>query len=160
MVDVVDKNDKVIKTVERDAASPHDILRTTNIFILNKKGEILLQLRSANRRYYPLHWDSTGGHVTSGEDVLKSAKRELYEEIGVKTELMFLGKHLIELPDERSHMSSYFKGVYDGKMKIDPKEVEKVQFFSVQEIKRMINKKGKIHPECAFGLKRHFLWIK
>ncbi len=155
-VDVVDKNDKVLKTIQRKDEKDSDILRVTNIFILNKKGEILLQLRSKKCLRYPLYWDSAGGHVTSGEDWTDSAKRELYEEVGIKTDLIFLGKHYIKLPDGRKHIDAFFKGTYEGQTKIDPNEVERVQFFSLEEIRKMISR-GKVHPECVFGLKKYFL---
>src|SRR3989338_7131988 len=156
LVDIVDKSDKVLKTPFRGELKDSDIVRVTNVFILNKKGGILLQLRSAKSHHYPLYWDSAGGHVTSGEDYTKSAERELYEEVGIRTDLIFLGKHYIKLPDGRKHIGAYFKGVYDGQTKIDPNEVERVQFFSLEEIKKMISR-GKVHPECVFGLKKYFL---
>lgn len=48
-------------------------------------------------------------------------------------------------------------GVYEGPTKLDPNEVERVQFFSLEEIRKMVEKKEKIHPECVFGLKKYFL---
>ncbi len=159
LVDVVDKDDKVLKTIQRKDEKDSDILRVTSIFILNKKGKILLQLRSKKCLRYPLYWDSTGGHLTSGEDYAEAAKREMFEEIGVKTALTFLGKDYIELPDGRRHINANFKGTYDGQMKIDPNEVERVQFFSLEEVRKMISRR-KVHPECVFGLKKYFLFSK
>lgn len=157
IVDVVDKNDQVIKTIDRISASNLDILRVTGIFIYNEKNEILLQLRSAKSYRYPLHWDcSAGGHVDTKEDYATCAARELFEEIGIKPKLIFLGKHYIELDDGRKHFSAFFKGKHEGKLKLDKNEVEKVDFFSISEIKKMIQNGEKIHPECLFGLKEYF----
>lgn len=157
-VNVVDRQDNVLKTVTRKEAKDSDILRVTAVFILNKKGGMILQLRSMKSFRYPLHWDCTGGgHVSAGEDYAITAKRELYEETGIKTDLIFLGKHYIELPDGRRHMIAFFKGTYDGNIKIDPSEVKKVQSFSLEDIQRMIEQGKKLHPECLFGLKEYFL---
>jgi len=158
LVDVVDKKDKVLKTLDRSYATNSDILRVTGIFIINDKNEILLQLRSPKSYRYPLHWDcSGGGHVDSGEDYSTCAHRELYEEVGIKTKLVFLGKHYIELDDGRKHFIAFFKGEHRGDFKIDKKEVSKVKFFSVEEIRSMIDSGEKFHPECLFALKKYFL---
>ncbi|MBU1202708.1 NUDIX domain-containing protein [Patescibacteria group bacterium] len=157
LVEVVDKNDKVLKIIDRKSAKKSDILRVSNIMIINDEDEILLQLRSENSYNYPSYWDcSGGGHVDSGEDYFGCAKRELFEEIGVKTELELLGKHYIELDDGRKHFSTFFKGKYNGEFNIDPNEVTKVQFFTKEEIKKMISNGGKFHPECLFVLNKYF----
>ena len=156
--DVVNKQDKVLRTIDRGSATNSDILRVTGIFILNEKNEILFQLRSPKSFRYPLYWDcSGGGHVDTGENYAFCANRELFEEIGIKTKLTFLGKHYIELDDGRKHFIAFFKGKYKGKIKIDPKEVSKAKFLSKEKIKEMIDKGEKIHPECLFALEKYFL---
>ena len=158
LVDIVDRKDRILKTIPRKEATNSDILRVVGVYILNKKGELLLQLRSEKSFRYPLHWDCTGGgHVGTGENYETAAKRELFEETGIKTILVFLGKHCIELDDGRKHLNVFFKGTYNGKITIDPKELKKVQAFSKDQIKKMIKNGEKIHPECLFGLKRYFL---
>ncbi len=158
LVDVVDKQDKVLKTIDRGSATNKDILRVTGIFIINEKNEILLQLRNPRSHRYPLYWDcSAGGHVDTGEEYAACAERELYEETRIKTELAFLGKHYVELDDGRKHFIVFFKGKYGGKIKIDPNEVSKVNFFSTEKIKELIDNKENINPECLFGLKKYVL---
>ena len=158
LVDAVDKNDTLLKIIHRVSATNADILRVTGILILNDNDEILLQLRSEKSFRYPLYWDcSAGGHLDAGENYDVSAHRELFEEIGIKTELTFLGKHYIELDDGRKHIVAFYKGKYDGEFNIDPIEVSKVNFFSKKEIRKMIERGEKIHPECLLALKRYFL---
>lgn len=158
LVDIVDKKGKVLRTIDRSSAANSDILQVTGIFILNDKHEIILQLRSPKSYRYPLYWDcSSGGHVDAGEDYVACANRELFEEIGIKTKLIFLGKHYIELDDGRKHIIGFFKGKYSRKPKIDPKEVAEAKFFSKLEIQKMIKNGEKFHPECLFALKKYFL---
>ncbi|MBC8494891.1 NUDIX domain-containing protein [archaeon] len=158
LVDVVDQNDKVLKTIDRGSATNSDILRVTGIFIENDKNEILLQLRSEKSFRYPLFWDcSGGGHVDTGENYDTCANRELFEETKIKSKLEFLGKHYIELDDGRKHFIAFFKGQYNGEINIDPNEVAKVKFFSKEEIMKIIDKDENIHPECLFALKKYFL---
>ncbi len=91
------------------------------------------------------------------EDYSTCANKELFEEIGIKTNLEFLGKHYMELDDGRKHFIAYFKGEYDGEFTLDPNEVAKVKFFSKEEIEKMIQDSKKLHPECLFTLKEYFL---
>ena len=52
--------------------------------ISSDKKRILLQKRCADKDLFPNMWDiSVGGHISSGEDSLLGAKRELSEELGL-----------------------------------------------------------------------------
>lgn len=51
--------------------------------ILQRRDEVLLCHRSANRRWYPSIWDLPGGHVEHGEQPREALRRELLEEVGV-----------------------------------------------------------------------------
>ena len=114
LVDVVDHKDKVIRTIDRTSATSLDILRVACILITNTKNQVLLQLRSEKSPRYPLHWDcSAGGHVDSGEEYATCAQRELFEEIGIKTKLIFLGKEYIKLDDGRKHFGDYTASPYE-----------------------------------------------
>lgn len=53
--------------------------------ILLDDDRVLLCLRSRSRRWYPGVWDLPGGHVEDGETSATALKRELHEELGVKT---------------------------------------------------------------------------
>ena len=59
--------------------------RAIHIWIISEdKKRILLQKRCAEKKLFPNMWDiSVGGHVSSGEDPLVAAKRELSEELGL-----------------------------------------------------------------------------
>lgn len=157
LVDAVDANDKVLKTIERASAASSDILRVVGILIANRSGELLLQLRSGKSPRYPLHWDcSGGGHVDSGETYEDCAQRELLEEVGIKTDLSFVGKHYIELDDGRKHFVAFFRGEYDGDPEIDPNEVQAARFFSLARIRQMIEEGERFHPECLLALRKYF----
>lgn len=47
--------------------------------------QLLMQLRGPNEITYPSHWDvSAAGHIDFGEEPLRTATRELNEELGVQ----------------------------------------------------------------------------
>ena len=50
--------------------------------IINGKNEILLQQRSANKEKNANMWDiSAAGHISTGQDSLSAAAREINEEV-------------------------------------------------------------------------------
>ncbi len=95
LLDLVDKNDRVIGTVWKSEAhkDPSVIHREVAIVVFNKKGEVLIQQRSMNKKNDPGAWKITAaGHVGQGEDPKKAAEREVYEELGINIEANFLKK--------------------------------------------------------------------
>ncbi len=112
--------------------------RTTNIFVLNSKGEILCHQRSLNKERFPGIWSTHfGGHVTEGESFKISALKELGEEIGISVNAF----QLIPWRTSKKSVSRIwvrdFITVYDGPiegLKIQTSEIEKVKWFTAEEI--------------------------
>jgi isopentenyldiphosphate isomerase len=58
--------------------------RSTNVFVLNSKGEVLCHQRSMEKDRYPGIWSThLGGHVTHDETYESNALKELEEEAGI-----------------------------------------------------------------------------
>lgn len=58
--------------------------RSTNVFIMNSKGEILCHQRSMEKERYPGYWVThVGGHVGVGETYEINAWKEVQEEAGI-----------------------------------------------------------------------------
>ena len=50
------------------------------MFMINSKGQVLLQKRSANKKMWPNMWDMTaGGHVLAGDFGFEAIIREIQE---------------------------------------------------------------------------------
>lgn len=120
---------------------------TVHIWIVQKRTDdgydILLQKRSATKDSYPGRYDiSAAGHVGAGEDILASAVRELYEELGIratKEDLTNIGSHKRYEEDifygrafkdyEWSHVYLYQKPVEPDRFLLQKSEVEEVRFL-------------------------------
>lgn len=73
------------------------IPRTT---IFARRGDEYLLLKGAvTKRLWAGKYNGLGGHVERGEDVLTSAKRELFEEAGIRAELWLCGTLIVDAGD-------------------------------------------------------------
>lgn len=65
--------------------------RSTNVFVMNSRGETLCHKRSSNKERLPGAWFThLGGHVGKGETYETNALKELEEEAGIKVDPKFL----------------------------------------------------------------------
>ena len=127
--------------------------RAIVVAIVNEKNEILLQQRSANKDKNAGLWDvSVAGHISSGQDALSAAAREINEEVSVN-----LGYN-IDIKDFR-YMYSFRKiqkfkedfiekQFYDffilrkddldiSKLRFQESEVQAIKFVSLSELNQM-----------------------
>ncbi|MES2765057.1 MAG: NUDIX domain-containing protein [Bacteroidota bacterium] len=83
--EILDKNRrKTGKLVERGKPMTQDEYHlVVHVWIVNSKGEFLIQKRAPNKTY-PNMWDITGGSAILGDDSLQAALREVKEEIGIE----------------------------------------------------------------------------
>ena len=49
-----------------------------------------------------------------------------------------------------------FKSTFNGPFHPDLKDVEKIDFFTIEQIKKMVRRGEKFHPELLFLLKKYF----
>jgi isopentenyldiphosphate isomerase len=157
-VDIVDDYDKIIDktSVEKIYANKH-LHRIVHILIFNRKGEMALQFRSKHKAFCPHHWGtSVGGHVQSGENYEQAALREMEEELGTKCKVTMMYKDLYEDGTGLQKFLGTFKATFEGPFKLNPEEVDKLEFFGLEQIQKMIDSGEKIHPELLFILRKHF----
>ncbi len=146
LLEIVNEEGKYTgEVVERDDAHNRNLLHNeVSVFIINNKGEILLQKRSLNKRYKPGKWSSCAGHVCAFETVENTAIREVFEEISVKIEvdeLVKIGDREIIIREDNSRVSySYYvrKDVDLDKVNLQEEEVSAVKWFLIDDIIEMI----------------------
>jgi isopentenyl-diphosphate delta-isomerase len=137
LLDLVDESDSIIGSVTKAQAnsSPAIIHREVRVVLYDSEGNILIQKRSPKKKVYPGVWaESCQGHVPCGMDYEEAAHKELVEELGFDTDLQYLGKTLIEFPNEK-HFAAWFVGKYKGeKISPEPEEVADFRFISRKEL--------------------------
>lgn len=157
--DVVNEKDEVIgSATQAETYAKHLTHRIAHIFILNNKGEILLQKRGETCSYLPGYWStSVGGHVRAGESYFDGACREAKEELGIEViGLGLLGKDWYEVVPGFNKFLTTFTSRHPGPYINLPGKVSESTFFSINTIKTMIDDGEKIHPELLFLLKKYF----
>lgn len=148
--DIVDKNDNVIGRVsDKDSKNilPNQ-LRFINIIITNN-DKILVPKRSFNRKLFPNCYDfSVGGHVSSGEEYIQAAYRELKEELGIEEGILEEKLYLTPYnSDSKTFQKVYVLEYNTNISNYDKDGIEKLFWFTLDEIKEMINSNPKMFKD-------------
>jgi isopentenyldiphosphate isomerase len=93
-IDWIDQSGKKIYTLNKYLVHAFGLKHyAVHIFVIDASGKLILQKRRNDRFLQPGSWDtSVGGHVTSGESLLRSAQRETKEELRITAKLHLLGQ--------------------------------------------------------------------
>jgi 8-oxo-dGTP diphosphatase len=70
------------------AAETYPVIEWSGAILANRHGELLLNLRAADKRFYAGQWDLIGGTVEHGESPAQCMVRELQEEAGIVPETL------------------------------------------------------------------------
>ena len=149
--DILDENGnktgkiKLRSEVHRDG----DWHKGVHIWIINDKGEILLQRRCATKDSNPNMLDiSSAGHLTAGDESLSGAIRELKEELNLDVkpeELQFIKT----LKRNSKYTSTFINNEFDDlyilrttkgidEMKYQEEEISEIFFVPYKEFKNMV----------------------
>lgn len=106
---------KILKISDLDQVN---VTPLTMIFLIHRR-KILTLHRAKNKKIYPDHISGFGGKVEPGENLRDSAKREFFEETGLKLKDLTLRGTFIRATDENfvSLLYIFFATSYSGKLK-------------------------------------------
>jgi isopentenyl-diphosphate delta-isomerase len=137
--DVCDEHDRVIGTAPRSAVHAGRLLhRAVHIFVLNSRGELLLQRRSARKDEFPLTLTSSAsGHLSAGEDYASAATRELQEELGLSGKLEEL-QAFPASPETAYEHTRLYRLVTDDTPTPDLHEIEALETVTLAEAGRRL----------------------
>jgi len=121
---------------------------TVQIWLMNSKGEILMQKRSLKKTSRPGKWDnSCAGHMIAGESAIETALRELKEELNIEIdrenlELLYK-KATKQIEKDGAFINHQHNNVYLAKTDIDltkltlqEDEVDEVRFVHFEELEQ------------------------
>ena len=140
LVDIVDENNKLTGRVEERRVAYEKGLwrRTVSCWIMNDKGEIILQKRANNKKRNPNKWAKTGGQVDSGETIENAIFREVKEELGIeipKSQIRVIDIH--KRTDKNKRFSYNFIFIVDYKIQdyiLQKEEVSEVKYVTIEEM--------------------------
>lgn len=142
-LDIVDENNCLTgDKLERKQVHEQNLFhRHVSCWIMNSKGEILLQRRAFTKSKNPGKWAKTGGHVDSGETVKQAVKREVYEEIGISiSEDQMIEVEVFQSNKMNEHSFSHgFILLIDHmihEFKLQEEEVSEVKYFTIEQLER------------------------
>ncbi len=138
---LVTPDDQVIGTMPKMEAHEKAVLhRAFSVFVLNERGETLLQQRAAHKYHSPLLWTNTCcSHQRLGESNVEAGKRRLREEMGFETDLRELFSFIYKAPFDNGltehELDHVLLGYYSGSPEINPEEVAAWKWMGLDEIR-------------------------
>lgn len=154
LIDVLDENGNktgIIKT-RKEVHRTGEWHKVAFIFVVNSKGEIILQKRSAEKATNPNKWTaSASGHLTAGDSDIEGALRELEEEIGVKAKpdelkYLFTAKLKGKIDDKNiSHIQDIYvlyKDVNIDELVLQEEEVSEAKYVYYKDFEKMIKEEN------------------
>lgn len=157
LIDIVDENNRLTgKVEEREIAYEKGLWRrTVSCWIMNEKGEILLQKRSSNKKKNPNRWAKTGGQVDCGESAEQAIFREVKEELGIEIPQNQLKLYDIHKSNDKSKRFSY-NFIFNVNYKIDEyvlqkEEVADVKYVTIEDMENAKKKNDMMYTFCFWN---------
>jgi isopentenyl-diphosphate delta-isomerase len=137
---LVDREDNPVGTLPKMEAHEKGVLhRAFSVFILNQKGELMLQQRALHKYHSPALWTNTCcSHQREGEENLQAGTRRLEEEMGFSVPLEELFSFIYKAPFDNGltehELDHVMLGYYEGIPEINSDEVNAWKWMSLNEI--------------------------
>jgi isopentenyl-diphosphate Delta-isomerase len=146
---LVNEHDDMVGIMDKMEAHKQGLLhRAFSIFIFNTKGEMLLQQRAVSKYHSGGLWtNACCSHPMPGEKTEDAAQRRLMEELGFETPVEkifdFVYKARFDNGLTEHEFDHVFAGEYEGKLNINPEEVNDYCYKEISEIKNTLQ----THPQ-------------
>lgn len=152
--DILDQNGKITgeKKLRSDVHRDGDWHKAIHIWIINQNGEILLQRRCATKDSNPNMLDiSCAGHLSSGDNSLDGALRELKEELNIdiqRSELVYIKTLKRSSRYTTTFINNEFDDLYILRttlkiddMKFQKEEISEIFYVPYHKFKEMVKNK-------------------
>ena len=141
---LVDSNDTETGVMEKmEAHRKARLHRAVSVFIVNSKGDWLLQRRALGKYHSNGLWTNTCcSHPKPGESSIDAAHRRLMEEMGMKAKLRELFHFIYKEPLDNElteyELDHVFVGISDDEPNINTDEVLSWKYVNYQTLKQDI----------------------
>ncbi len=176
LLDVLDENGvKTGEVLPRSEVHKKGLWhRAIVVAIVNDENKILLQQRSMNKEKNAGWWDiSVAGHLSSGQDSLAGANREISEEVSVNLgfsvkvkdfRFMTSFRKIQEISEnfiERQFYDFFIlrqEGLTDENIKMQESEVQAIKFVTVQELDELRKNNLLVEREEVYSVLIEYLF--
>ena len=176
LLDVLDENGILTgDIITRSEAHRRGVWhRSIIVAIINEKNQVLLQQRSNNKAHNPGLWDiSVAGHLSTGQDSLSAAAKEINEEVcvmlGYRTEIKDF-RFMYSFRSERFFRKDYIdrqfydffilreNGLDDATIHFQKEEIQAIKFVNLTDIPSMIEKKILVDRPEVYSVLNNYLF--
>lgn len=176
LIDVLDENGvKTGKIVTRSEVHKKGLWhRSIVVAIVNENNQILMQQRSYKKEKNAGMWDiSVAGHISSGQDSLAAASREINEEVGInlgfnvdikefRYMFSFRKEQFIKEDFIERQFYDFFilrkNGLKIENIKVQESEVEQVKFVNISELNQMIENNEIVERDAVYKELMNYLY--
>lgn len=160
IIDLYNNARQIVRTAEKHDQIPDGLNKVAvHIWVVNSKGEFLLQQRLATAKKLPNMWGQIGGGVQTGETSWDACVRECSEEMGLTPTLknsILVGTW--KRPNDFVDVWLMFSDVNVNDLKLQPSEVQNAKWASRQDIEQM-QQNGTFIPSILPGLKMVYAYL-
>ena len=176
LIDVLDENGvKTGKIVTRSEVHKKGLWhRSIVVAIVNENNQILMQQRSYKKEKNAGMWDiSVAGHISSGQDSLAAASREINEEVAInlgfnvdikefRYMFSFRKEQFIKEDFIERQFYDFFilrkNGLKIENIKVQESEVEQVKFVNISELNQMIENNEIVERDAVYKELMNYLY--
>lgn len=138
---LVDTDDQPLGLMPKIEAHEKGVLhRAFSVFVLNDKGELMLQKRALHKYHSPGLWTNTCcSHQRDGETNIAAGKRRLHEEMGFVAELREVTSFIYKAPFDNGltehELDHIMIGNFNDTPNINPEEVASWKWMDVEAVR-------------------------
>ena len=122
-----------------------------HIWIVDSKGRLLIQQRNPNLRLMPGVWAANSGSAQAGEDSESAARRELFEELSIRTtpgELIYGGR--MRRRNSFTDLWLLYRDIDVSSLRLQQEEVAQVRWVTPEELIGMLENRSFHHYGTAY----------
>lgn len=122
-----------------------------HIWIVDSKGRLLIQQRNPDLKLMPGVWAANSGSAQAGEDSESAARRELFEELSIRTapgELVYGGR--MRRRNSFTDLWILYRDIDISSLRLQPEEVAQAKWVTVEELIGMLGDRSFHHYGTAY----------